>query len=161
MGEKFPADDDMLFLRVDLCAWCIFPMDSECECGRDLGREPARLDECRCWLAGRATMGSWGRQGVLARVNCIEGVGIARATGRSGAYLEDSHVGEIIVLALFEVARKKRQSGSSQPKKSAQPRIGNLRPRGAREQVEVTVTSRQVDRGDGGREGRWSLVERG
>lgn len=42
------AVDDMLFRRVTRCAGFIDPMDTECECGRDLGREPARLDECRC-----------------------------------------------------------------------------------------------------------------
>jgi hypothetical protein len=53
------AVDDMLFLRVTRCAWCIEPPDIECECGRDLGSEPAMLDECRCWLVGRAGVGSW------------------------------------------------------------------------------------------------------
>ena len=53
------ADELMLFLRVMRCAGFMEPMDSECECWRDFGREPAVLLECRCWLAGRTEMGSW------------------------------------------------------------------------------------------------------
>lgn len=49
----------MLFLRVTRCAGFIELADSDVECGRDLGREPARLlPEYRCWLAGRTVIGS-------------------------------------------------------------------------------------------------------
>lgn len=51
------AVDDMLFRRVMRCG-CIEPNDMECECGRFLGSEWAMLDECRCWLVGRAVIGS-------------------------------------------------------------------------------------------------------
>jgi hypothetical protein len=50
----------MLFRRVTRCAGFRLATDSECECGRFLGSEPAMvLDECRCWLAGRTLIGSW------------------------------------------------------------------------------------------------------
>jgi hypothetical protein len=63
------AVDDMLFLRVTRCG-CIEPTERECECGRDLGSEPAMLDECRCWLVGRAGMDSCFRWQWLA--HCAE-----------------------------------------------------------------------------------------
>jgi hypothetical protein len=52
------AVEDMLFRRVALCAGFMEPTDSECACGRDLGSEPATLEECRCWLVGRTVSGS-------------------------------------------------------------------------------------------------------
>ena len=49
----------MLFRRVTRCAEPMDPTESELECGRDLGSEPAMLPECRCCDAGRTVMGSW------------------------------------------------------------------------------------------------------
>lgn len=54
----------MLFLRVTRCAEPMEPTESEDECGRDLGSEPAMLPECRCCEAGRTLMGSWSAAGV-------------------------------------------------------------------------------------------------
>lgn len=54
------AEELMLFLRVTRWAGFMVPADMECECGRDLGREPTMLLEaCRCWLEGRTLIGSW------------------------------------------------------------------------------------------------------
>jgi hypothetical protein len=49
----------MLLRRVMRWAGLMLPTDSECECGRDLGREPAMwMLEWRCCEAGRTLMGS-------------------------------------------------------------------------------------------------------
>lgn len=56
----FAAVDDMLFLRVTRCARFIEPTDNECEWVRDFeGRlEAVEVMESRCWLVGRAVVGS-------------------------------------------------------------------------------------------------------
>ena len=77
----------MLFLRVTRCAELMVPAERDCECGRDLGSEPAMMvPECRCWLAGRTVMGSWITEEPSAMVkggNCW--------TGDGCACLENSH----------------------------------------------------------------------
>lgn len=74
----------MLFLRVTRWAGFIEAADSECECGRDLGSEPAMELEWRCWVEGRTAMGSCGRRSSQQAIDC-EFKGIT--------CLEDSHGG--------------------------------------------------------------------
>jgi hypothetical protein len=50
--------------RVTRWAGLMLPMDSECECGRALGSEPAMVLEWRCCVVGRTLMGSWSAGGV-------------------------------------------------------------------------------------------------
>ena len=55
-----PAVVLMLLRRVTRWAGLMLPTDSECECGRDLGREPPMcVLEWRCCDAGRTLIGSW------------------------------------------------------------------------------------------------------
>ena len=70
----------MLFLRVTRCAGFIEPTERECECGRDLGSEPAIMfPECRCWLAGRTAIGSW----IAGAVSAVFAVQLAEQGGRA------------------------------------------------------------------------------
>lgn len=74
----------MLFLRVTRWAGFIEAADSECECGRDLGSEPAMELEWRCWVEGRTAMGS------LRTVMVVGGL----ALGRPSLFVRASEVGD-------------------------------------------------------------------
>lgn len=91
----------MLFLRVTRCAGWMEPMDSECECGRVFGSEPAAVLECRCWLDGRAAVGSCsGRRSARGQLRAGERL----AEGTKGrACLEDSHGAERVALFVRRV----------------------------------------------------------
>lgn len=94
----------MLLRRVMRCAG-FMEVDMECECGRDLGSEPAMELEWRCWLDGRTWMGSWMDREVSAS-NCSEGSG---ESVKEITHLEDSHgVEGQLVGGLFFVRQGKR-----------------------------------------------------
>jgi len=124
MAAMLPAAVElMLFRRVTRCAGLMEPTDSECECGRGLGREPAMLLECRCWLVGRIAMvsckGQDGQRTIEAGQEGFKGT----------ACLVDGHgaVGQFSTLGVLCSSGQARRLHGCRTKKNNTHRPGDRR----------------------------------